>query len=120
MSSVRHEVKDLDPGRAAIFMASLLFFVAVALALSFGVFRLLKAGFNPLSNIEAQVQNFPEPRLQVAPRDDLIRLQEKERNLLRTYGWVDREHRMVRIPIERAIETAAQQGLPEFPNGDQK
>lgn len=32
-----------------------------------------------------------------------------EQELLRTYGWVDREARLVRIPIDRAIELYVQQ-----------
>lgn len=54
----------------------------------------------------------PEPRLQVAPRDDLHRLHEREDALLHGYAWVDRQADVARIPIDRAIEILAARGLP--------
>ncbi len=35
--------------------------------------------------------------------------------LLHTYGWVDQQHGIVRIPIDRAIDMLAQRGLPSRP-----
>jgi hypothetical protein len=54
----------------------------------------------------------PEPRLQAAPAEDLLRLREEEQTLLTTYDWVDREAKVVRIPVERAAELLLQRGLP--------
>ena len=54
----------------------------------------------------------PEPRLQIAPRDDLRRLHAREDALLHGYGWVNREAGVARIPIDRAIELLAERGLP--------
>jgi len=33
---------------------------------------------------------------------------------LQSYGWVDRSAGMVRMPIDRAMEFVAQQGLPAW------
>jgi hypothetical protein len=43
--------------------------------------------------------------------------QEKvEREMLRSYGWIDRDRQIARIPIGRAIEIVSRQGqLPTFP-----
>ena len=38
-----------------------------------------------------------------------------EDQVLRTYGWLDRERGVVRIPIERALELVAKEGLPSRP-----
>jgi hypothetical protein len=54
----------------------------------------------------------PEPRLQTAPRDDLLALRSWEDRLLTTYALVDREAGIVRIPVERAMELLAERGLP--------
>ena len=54
----------------------------------------------------------PEPRLQIAPRDDLRRLRARENALLDGYGWVDRGAGVARIPIDRAMDLLAQRGLP--------
>ena len=53
----------------------------------------------------------PPPRLQPNPRSDLLALRAKEQATLETYGWIDREHGVVRIPIERAIDTLAKRGM---------
>jgi hypothetical protein len=54
----------------------------------------------------------PEPRLQEDPAVDLALLREREEKRLSTYGWVDRANGVVRIPIERAMELVAREGLP--------
>ena len=39
---------------------------------------------------------------------------------LDTYGWVDHDNGIVRIPIDRAIDATVQRGLPARPaSGDQ-
>ena len=52
------------------------------------------------------------PRLQVAPRVDLESMRAEEDAILHSYGWIDREGGVVRIPIERAMELLAERGLP--------
>ena len=54
----------------------------------------------------------PEPRLQTNPRQDLADLRAKEDELLNSYGWVDRNAGIVRIPIDEAIRLTLQRGLP--------
>jgi len=54
----------------------------------------------------------PPPRLQVTPVKDLAELRDRETSILNTYGWVDKQAGVVRIPIERAIEVVAAKGLP--------
>jgi hypothetical protein len=58
----------------------------------------------------------PEPRLQTAPRQDLIDLRAQEQQRLRTYSWVDRNAGVVRIPIEEAIRLTLDRGLPVRPS----
>ena len=54
----------------------------------------------------------PEPRLQTDPRQDLADLRAKENETLTTYGWVDRNAGVVRIPIDDAIKLTLERGLP--------
>jgi hypothetical protein len=54
----------------------------------------------------------PSPRLQVQPHvelEDYCQAQEKEED---TYGWVDKQSGIVRIPIDRAMEIVLARGLP--------
>jgi hypothetical protein len=51
------------------------------------------------------------PALQVDPVTDMKAMDAREAQLLNSYGWVDKGAGIVRIPIERAIELTAEQGL---------
>lgn len=53
-----------------------------------------------------------EPKLQVHEREDLKQIRDAEDQILGSYGWVDRDKGIVRIPIDRAIDLLAQQNLP--------
>jgi hypothetical protein len=48
----------------------------------------------------------------VSPRAALAELKAAEQKVLESYGWVDKEKGIVRMPIERAIELTAKRGLP--------
>jgi hypothetical protein len=50
----------------------------------------------------------PEPRLQVDPQEELQRFRQSQMELLNSYGWVSKEEKRVRIPIERAMEVVAE------------
>ena len=58
-------------------------------------------------------QAFPAPRLQVVPRVDLATLRDHERAESSSYGWIDRDAGIARIPIDRAIDIVAKRGLPK-------
>ncbi|HVR72717.1 MAG TPA: hypothetical protein VMT52_00220 [Planctomycetota bacterium] len=62
-------------------------------------------------SLEAPRSEPPMPRLQVSPLDDLGKLRAEEDAILGTYGW-DRESGLFRIPIERAMEVLAAEGIP--------
>ena len=49
----------------------------------------------------------PQPRLQVNPWRDITEYRTAQEEILTSYGWVDRQAGIVRIPIERAMEMVA-------------
>jgi len=54
----------------------------------------------------------PSPRLQTAPHQELqdyCAVQQKE---VSSYGWVNQESGVVRIPVDRAMELILARGLP--------
>ncbi len=51
------------------------------------------------------------PALQVDPVSDMEAMDARETQWLSSYGWVDKDAGIVRIPIDRAIELTAEQGL---------
>lgn len=86
------------------------------------VFLLMWGLFNAFKNADRESQSIspmsqpgtvpPEPRLQVAPMEDLGILREREEQMLGSYGWVDKNAGKVRIPIEKAMDTIAEKGIP--------
>lgn len=53
----------------------------------------------------------PGPRLQASPEAELEHFRAEENQRLSSYGWKDRDGGVVRIPIGRAMEVLAEQGL---------
>ena len=60
----------------------------------------------------------PMPRLQSAPITDLKDMRAAEDQILTGYGWVDQQHGVVRIPIDRAIDLLAQRGVAARPQNE--
>jgi len=61
------------------------------------------------------LQPFPRPGqapIQDTPVTDLAEMRAAEERALNTYGWVDRQHGVVRIPIEVAKQLVVQHGFP--------
>ena len=50
-----------------------------------------------------------------APADALAALRAEETHTLTTYGWVDAQAGIVRIPIDRAMELLVARGMPSSP-----
>jgi len=54
----------------------------------------------------------PEPRLQSDPPADLASMRRGEDSVLESYGWVNRDSGIVRVPIDRAMVMLIKKGLP--------
>src|SRR5437016_1376916 len=98
----------------SIFWIAALLIIAgvVTVLLTAGVFHFFLARRNaadrPPSQLAEQRADFPAPRLQVAPPEDLQKMLAREKEELNSYGWMDREHGVVRLPIQRAMELLSQ------------
>jgi hypothetical protein len=120
--SPRHEQSSLNIRPIVLFGLGLLAlstvtFVSMGWLFSFFAARQTKIDVLP-SPLADPRQLPPEPRLQVAPAQDLQKMRATEDAVLQSYDWVDREAGIVRIPIDRAIEVLAEKGLPVRPNQD--
>ena len=56
------------------------------------------------------------PALEVTPGHDLQNFNRSESEFVNSYGWTDRSHGVVRVPITRAMKLVAQRGLPGWPS----
>ena len=111
-----HEISDISPLRVALTGLVLAAVIAMTLLAAYGLFYLFQGSESrarpapsPLSYAPEPV---PEPRLEVEPGEELKALRTDEDEALKTYGWIDQEKRIVRIPVDRAIDILAERGLP--------
>src|SRR5579883_1723321 len=114
----RHEHSDIDVWAVGKFALALGFLCVLSLGLLFGLFKYFQSTTGgPLPkvvtslNVDARSLP-PEPRLQQAPITDLKEMRAAEDKILNGYGWIDQQHGIVRVPIDRAIDMLAQKGLP--------
>jgi hypothetical protein len=141
-TSLGYERSDASVTGIAVFLTALAIFVAVTGLLCYGIGAWFNARMNredgpnskwtktadvrQLGNMPSspELQNkvaeltrsFPTPRLQTDDgNQDVADLHARENLLLDNYTWVDQPGGKVRIPIERAMEVIAQQGLPVAP-----
>ncbi|HET9240136.1 MAG TPA: hypothetical protein VFO10_22930 [Oligoflexus sp.] len=56
------------------------------------------------TRIVQQVEQFPKPRLQYRPREDLQDYRSQQIKELTSYGWIDKNQGTVRIPIDEAMD----------------
>ena len=112
------EERDVNVWAVGKFGIALALICVLSLALLFGLFRFFeaqnggsKARFEQGVGIDASKLP-PEPRLEETPVLDLARMRAAEDQLLNTYGWIDKQNGIVRIPIDKAMDLLVQRGLP--------
>ena len=109
-----HEVRDVPTKPIAFPLIGLGMFLAIVMVVFALWFRAEEARRAALDVTTEQVNQLPEnaPRLQSDPAADLETLRAHEREMLTTYGWVDKDAGIGHIPIDRAIDLALEQGYP--------
>jgi hypothetical protein len=120
----KYEHTDIDPAIGYKFGLWLL----VAMILSFGIvygafwfFERQERSANaqamkyPLA--VGQHKEPPAPNLQTQPFRDVYQLRQAENEKLSSYGWVDKDGGVARIPIDRAMEVMLQKGFASRPAG---
>ena len=114
----QHEESDVDFRAIITFGGGLLAVAIFVYVLIFGIFRFFDsregvkvAAEYPLAAGQGHREP-PEPRLQIDPRQDMADLRAKEDDLLGSYGWVDKNAGVVRIPIDAAMKLTLERGLP--------
>ena len=60
----------------------------------------------------------PEPRLQVDPVHDFDAYRDRQQEQLEGYHWIDKRAGVVRIPIEKAMKSVVERGIPTRPAQD--
>jgi hypothetical protein len=126
------ERQDLSPRSIVYFLIILGVAIVVSIFILRGVYKFLdrherasQPAVSPLiTNVPEDTRHvpagypqtaFPNPKLEEDERTQLNGLRTAEDKTLYSYGWVNEQQGIVRIPIERAMDLLAQRGLPVRP-----
>jgi hypothetical protein len=119
--AVGHETTDASLGGVERFMVVLFLFLAACFLIVWGMFQYLasraQAGDVQPSAVTGRTGDRlpPLPRLQTVPYGDLASFRRAEDAALNGWAWTDPGKSYARIPVARAIEILAEQGLPVPP-----
>jgi hypothetical protein len=118
-AGAQYEHTDIDPSMGYRFAVWLALAMLVSVGVVYGAFWAFEGQREAR---DAAAQQFPLaagvekdpplPRLQTQPFKDIYQLREGENERLETYGWVDKEGGIVRMPIERAMELVVERAMP--------
>ena len=108
-----HEIRDLNARGLfwfAVILLTCVLIIHIAVALIFKYF----AGQNPQTfaaetPIVPSRDQWPKPAQQISPDQDLKEFRARQEKLLHSYGWVNQEKGIARIPIERAMDLIIQE-----------
>lgn len=109
-TTAAEEASFLNSRTLWISLIGLVVLIGVVLAISALLFGYFTSTREP--GVVQQEVAPPGPRVLPDPAAPLDVLRATEQANLNSYGWVDRDAGVVRIPIERAMEIIAGQGLP--------
>jgi hypothetical protein len=111
-----YELSDLRPGYIAFFGIglSVVLVISVVIASLIVHYKTVQHARQdtPIPRLAREREATPEPRLQVDAQNELRQMRAAEEAALNSYGWVDKDAGIVKIPVERAMDILAEKGLP--------
>jgi hypothetical protein len=108
-----HETSEVSVRLIVVSLAFLAVATAIVFVLVVGIFRYFYTAYSTEETMkQTQPVIPPQPRIEVAPYEQLQQLRVKEDHVLNTYAWVDQSTGTVRVPIDKAIDLLAAKGLP--------
>jgi len=121
----KYEHTDIDPSVGYKFGLWLGVSMLISFAIVYGTFKLFE---NQGKSANALAQKYPLaasiphkepplPNLQKQPFKDVYMLRMGENEKLTSYGWVDKDGGIARLPIDRAMEVMLERGFPARADG---
>ena len=118
----KHEHTDIDAAIGYKFALWLAVAMIISAGIVYGTFwffegqqRAANAATRQFPLATGAERARPMPALQNQPFKDVYLLRAEEAKHLQSYGWVDRQGGVTRIPIDRAMEVMLQRGFPVRP-----
>ena len=121
----KYEHTDIDARVGYQFALWLFVSMIVSFGIVYGTFWFFE-GREHSANVAAQKYPLaasvphkepPAPNLQKQPFKDIYMLRQGENEKLTSYGWVDKDGGVTRIPIDKAMEIMLQRGFPARTEG---
>ena len=112
---VMYEARDVKPGVIALAGIAVIvsaFLIHGAVKLTYRYASATQFRPAPVSLVKSAPSPSRLPQLQVNPTAELQQMQETQKQALESYGWIDREKGIVRIPIDEAMRLLVERGLP--------
>src|SRR5690349_18934945 len=107
-----HEHGEVNVNFIVVSLIVLLVGTFLVCLLVIGIFQYFHSTYLPAQATPLQQQLPPQPRVEERPYLQLQNLRALEDHVLSTYAWVDQSQGTVRVPVDRAIDTVLQKGLP--------
>ncbi|HXV81820.1 MAG TPA: hypothetical protein VEG60_18215 [Candidatus Binatia bacterium] len=111
-----HELSDLRPGYVGVFAIAIAIVIGAAVVITSLLmnYRAVQHARRdaPVPPLAREREATPQLRLQVDAPGELRQMRQAEEAVLTSYGWVDKDAGIVRIPVDRAMEILAKKGLP--------
>lgn len=111
-----YEKSDANPRGLVYFTVTMAAILAATCVSLIWLFKHYERTENPGSFIAAPFAGLrplpPSPRIQANPASDMQSYLQSQQSILNSYGWIDRQNGIVRLPIDRAMELLLERGLP--------
>jgi hypothetical protein len=120
-AGAKYEHTDIDPVIGYKFATWLTVAMLLSFGIVYGAFRFFDSQARTANKqlrypmAAGQSRPLPTPSLQTQPFKDIYMLREDAAKKLQSYGWVDQDGGVVRIPVDRAMEVMLQRGFPTRP-----
>ncbi len=104
----------------AVALAGMTTLVLLGLALLMPIFSREEQQLEELAppRFAGDTGEFPAPKIQSDTASELTKMKKEDLTRLAEFGWIDRAAGIAHIPIDRAIDILAQNGLPATPPKD--
>jgi len=120
----KHEHTDIDVSVGYKFALWLAVAMVISFGIVYGTFWFFEGQAHSADAVAqkyplavGQQREPPLPNLQKQPFKDVYELRLGEAAKLTSYGWVDKEGGIARIPIDRAMEVMLERGFPARTEG---
>jgi hypothetical protein len=111
-----YEQSDLRPGYIAFFGIALAAVLVISVVIASLIIHYKKVQHarqeTPIPRLAREREAMPQLRLQIDAPNELRQLRAAEEAALNSYGWVDKDAGIVKIPVNRAMEILAKKDLP--------